>query len=118
MTHPPAPVQPAPPLSAARQADAASQLAERLTDYGCLCPASTVPRDGFAAVTHGLLAIAAAAEAAGNDVSDALADVAAHLADIDASLALIAESRPGRRRWRRWARRRAQLATGGLEGSQ
>jgi 8-oxo-dGTP pyrophosphatase MutT (NUDIX family) len=130
------PAEPALLPPAASHAAEAEQLAGRLTDYGSLLPpASTVTRDGFAALTYGLLAIASAVEAAGNDTSDVLADVASHLsglgiglearlADLDATLGTVTEIAYGNRyrgAWRRWqwpgrARRKhlARLAAAGL----
>lgn len=73
---------------------------------------------GFAALTHGLLTVAAAVQAAGNDTGDALCDLDSQLAYIDDTLTEVATeiAGRGRARPRRWPWRR-QPAVPVLEGT-
>jgi ADP-ribose pyrophosphatase YjhB (NUDIX family) len=113
--------------AASASAAEAEKLAEILADpHGGLRqyhPNDVLGR-GLAAVTHALLAVAAAVQASGNDTSDALTDAVnriddlgtcleCRLGDLDDTLGAIAAEIAGvpRRRWRlRWPRRRRPAA--------
>ncbi|HEY3958700.1 MAG TPA: hypothetical protein VGM53_35510 [Streptosporangiaceae bacterium] len=110
-TTPLAAVPPAPLPSAAVYAAAGADLAAKLVDRA----SGATYGDGFAALTHGLLAVAAALQASGGDTGDALADLASHLPGIglEAQLADLGGTRGPRLRRRPWGRRQARAAAAG-----
>jgi len=106
------------PATVSRAAAEAAAADHALSQLGRLCerPGPTpvlagVLAAGFEAVTHGLLAAAAAIEDSGADTADAVTDLGERLAAVDGTLGLVAgaiddtRSRPRRRLWHH--RRRA-----------
>ena len=108
------------PATVSRAAAEAAAADHALSQLGRLCerpvPAlvlAEVLAAGFEAVTHGLLAAAAAIEDSGADTADAVADLCERLAAVDGTLGFVADAidnaRPLARRclWRR--RRQATM---------
>jgi len=76
---------------------------------------------GFEAITHGLLAAAAAVEDSGADTADAVADLGERLDTVDGTLGLIADAiddTPWRHLWwwRLWHHHREPRRAGGMDG--
>ena len=106
-----------PPVTVSRAAAEAAAADHALSQLGRLCerPGPTpvlagVLAAGFEAITHGLLATAAAVEDSGADTADAVTDLGERLAAVDSTLGFVADAiddtRPRLRRCL-WRRRRA-----------
>jgi len=104
------------PATVSRAAAEAAAADHALSQLGRLCerPGPTpvlagVLAAGFEAVTHGLLAAAAAIEDSGADTADAVTDLGERLAAVDGTLGFVADAiddtRPPLRR-RLWHHRR------------
>ncbi len=116
------------PATVSRAADEAaaadhalSQLGRAREHPGPTPGLADVLAAGFEAITHGLLAAAAAIEDSGADTADAVTDLGERLAIVDGTLGLVADAiddTPWRHlRWRRlWHHHREPRHIRGMDG--
>jgi len=91
--------------AAASHADASERALSKARDR-CSFREPPVYADWLDAVTHGLLAVAAAIENSGADTADAITDLGERLGDVDDTLSAAASGMTGAAgRWRRMWRR-------------
>ena len=108
-----------PPATVSRAAAEAAAADHALGQLGRLCerPGPTpvliyALTAGFEAITHGLLAVAAAIEDSGADTADAITDLGERLDAVDGTLGLVADAidATSRPRLRRRVRRHGRAA--------